>query len=125
MFELDLEAVFYKRWLYAGLMCEVAELGQYVTEDAQRTAVSTTWIVDRDAVEGEHYDLRNLIKVWTMTNEQDAALVQRNQRGVNSVGYVPGPHSAVMEAGVNKFMNWYCERLARHLDGDQAAREAA
>ena len=39
--------------------------------DPQRTMVSTTWLVDRDAVLGEHYDLENLIRVWKTTNEED------------------------------------------------------
>ena len=93
--------------------------------DPQRTMVSTTWLVDRDAVEGEHYELENLIRVWQTTNAEDGALVARNQLGVNSVGYVPGPYSRALEAGVIKFVDWYCEQMTRHLGGARVARIAA
>lgn len=86
--------------------------------DTQRTLVSTNWLVNREAVEGRDYDVRNLIKVWDVTNQQDAALVKRNQLGVNSVGYQPGPYSPALEAGVIKFIEWYCQRMARHLGGE-------
>ncbi len=90
-----------------------------------RTAVNTTWLVARDAEEGRDYDLDNLTKVWKITNEEDGALVARNQLGVNSAGYVPGPYSPALEAGVIKFVNWYCEQIERHLAGPRLARIAA
>ncbi len=93
--------------------------------DTGRTLVTTNWLVDREAVEGRDYDVENLIKVWDGTNRQDAALVRRNQLGVNSVGYRPGPYSPSLEAGVIKFVEWYCERMTRHLAGDAAAPAAA
>lgn len=98
---------------------------QMLPIDPQRTMVSTTWLVDRDAKEGEHYDLQKLIEVWTLTNAQDGDLVQRNQLGVNSFGYQPGPYSPALEAGVIKFVEWYCQQMARHLGGARAARIAA
>ncbi len=93
--------------------------------DTQRTLVTTTWLVDRDAVEGRDYDKANLIRVWDETNRQDAALVRRNQLGVNSVGYVPGPYSPALEAGVIKFVEWYCERVMHRLEGERAGAEPA
>ena len=79
------------------------------------TEVSTKWLVDRDAVEGQDYELDRLREIWSVTNDEDAALVARNQAGVNSPAYQPGPYSAELEGGVNKFVEWYCGRLARHL----------
>ena len=78
---------------------------------------TTKWLVDADAVEGRDYDLEQLLKVWTITNDQDKALVERNQAGVRSGGYRPGPYSPSLEAGVLKFVDWYCEKLDHHLDG--------
>ena len=112
------------RWVHYPTVFNHA-LGDYAVTvqmlplDPQRTMVSTTWLVDRDAREGEHYDLENLLKVWTVTNAQDGALVRRNQLGVNSVGYGPGPYSPALEAGVIKFVEWYCEQMARHLGGSR------
>jgi len=114
------------RWVHYPTVFNHA-LGDYAVTvqmlplDPLRTMVSTTWLVDRDAREGEHYELDNLIKVWTVTNAQDAALVARNQLGVNSVGYQPGPYSPALEAGVIKFVEWYCDQMARHVGGDRLA----
>ena len=79
--------------------------------------MSAYWVVDKDAVAGRDYDLANLIKVWDETNEQDRALIERNQRGVNSAGYRPGPYSQESEIGVIKFVDWYCATMGKFLSG--------
>lgn len=76
-----------------------------------KTRVVAKWLVHRDAIEGVDYDLDRLTHVWTQTNMQDRDLAENNQRGVNSVGYVPGPYSPEAESYVNDFINWYCNRL--------------
>ncbi|MGH7212869.1 MAG: RHO alpha subunit C-terminal catalytic domain-containing protein, partial [Acetobacteraceae bacterium] len=112
------------RWVHYPTVYNHA-LGDYAVTvrmlpiDTQRTLVSTNWLVHREAVEGRDYDVQNLIKVWDVTNQQDAALVRRNQLGVNSVGYQPGPYSPALEAGIIKFIEWYCEQVARHLGGQR------
>ena len=113
------------RWVhyptvYNHALGDYAVMVRMLPIDTQRTLVSTTWLVDRDAVEGRDYDRANLTKVWDVTNQQDAALVKRNQLGVNSAGYQPGPYSPTLEAGVIKFVEWYCERMASHLGEDAA-----
>jgi phenylpropionate dioxygenase-like ring-hydroxylating dioxygenase large terminal subunit len=82
----------------------------------EETLVTTKWLVDAEAVEGRDYDLDTLLKVWTVTNDQDKALVERNQIGVRSSGYRPGPYSPSLEAGVVKFVDWYCKKMSDHLD---------
>jgi phenylpropionate dioxygenase-like ring-hydroxylating dioxygenase large terminal subunit len=86
----------------------------------EETLVTTKWLVDAEAVEGRDYDLDTLTKVWNVTNDQDKALVERNQIGVRSRGYRPGPYSPSLEAGVLKFVDWYCERMTGHLDRAEA-----
>ncbi|WP_020667694.1 aromatic ring-hydroxylating oxygenase subunit alpha [Amycolatopsis nigrescens] len=81
---------------------------------AGRTLLRTTWLVHPDAEEGVDYDLGALTKVWTATNEQDADLVARAQRGVASPAYAPGPY-APTEYQVEAFCNWYLTRLREHL----------
>ncbi len=87
----------------------------------QETLVTTKWLVHKDAVEGVDYDPDNLRKVWDATNQQDRLLAERNQEGVNSIAYEPGPYSPTFEFGVINFINWYidvvlansgCERTA-------------
>ncbi|QWF78943.1 aromatic ring-hydroxylating oxygenase subunit alpha [Amycolatopsis sp. CA-230715] len=83
-----------------------------IAED--RTLVRTTWLVHPDAEEGVDYDLGTLTKVWTATNEQDAELVSRAQRGITSPAYAPGPY-APSEYQVDAFCTWYLARLREHV----------
>lgn len=90
----------------------------------QQTLVTTKFLVAEDAVEGEDYDLAHLTHVWNVTNDEDRRLVERNQLGVNSAGYRPGPYSPALEAGIIKFADWYCARMRDYL-GVSAASERA
>lgn len=76
----------------------------------------TTWLVPGEAVEGMDYDLTTLTEVWLTTNGQDAALVERTQRGVTSPAYRPGPYAPVEEEGVIQFIDWYCRLLSTRLE---------
>ncbi|HMK96367.1 MAG TPA: SRPBCC family protein, partial [Acidimicrobiales bacterium] len=77
----------------------------------ERTEIVVTWLVDEAAVEGPDYDVEKLVTVWGRTSEQDWALCERNQRGIRSSAYVPGPLSSRHEANVAAFHNWYLEKL--------------
>ena len=79
--------------------------------DAEHTLVRSTWLVHKDAVEGLDYDINRLSEVWRATNKQDSNLVERTQRGVKSDQYEPGPYSPYTEELVEKFTNWYIQRL--------------
>jgi Rieske 2Fe-2S family protein len=81
----------------------------------QETLVTAKWYVHKDAVEGVDYHIENLVALWLTTNRQDIELVENNQRGVNSVGYVPGPYSEEAEALVGRFTDWYCNEAKRAL----------
>ena len=84
------------------------------------TEVTTTWLVHKDAVEGVDYDFQRLTEVWTHTNDEDRAIVEENQRGVNSPAYEPGPYSAQHEVGVIQFVDWYASTLQERLTGRRA-----
>jgi Rieske 2Fe-2S family protein len=73
----------------------------------QETLVTTKWYVHKDAVEGVDYHKENLVSLWLTTNLQDIELVENNQLGVNSVGYVPGPYCEEAESLVMRFTDWY------------------
>jgi Rieske 2Fe-2S family protein len=79
------------------------------------TTVTGTWIVHEDAVEGVDYDLARLAEVWTATNDQDRALSENNQRGVESCAYTPGPYSQTSEQLVLRFTDWYCDAAGKYL----------
>ena len=62
------------------------------------------------------YDPERLRKVWDATNDRDRILGEENPRGINSVGYQPGPYSETYEFGVINFIDWYCETVMKNLD---------
>jgi Rieske 2Fe-2S family protein len=81
----------------------------------EETHVVGKWYVHKDAVEGVDYDVPALMEIWDKTNLQDRDLVENNQRGVNGLGYQPGPYSPDGEHYVLRFVDWYCERMRAHL----------
>ncbi|ART62804.1 aromatic ring-hydroxylating oxygenase subunit alpha [Kushneria marisflavi] len=91
----------------------------------QQTMVTTKWLVHKDAVEGEDYDVERLRHVWDATNDQDRQLAEENQRGINSKAYQPGPYSETYEFGVIDFVNWYGERMLTHLGHEAPALHLA
>jgi Rieske 2Fe-2S family protein len=90
------------------------------------TRVLCKWLVHRDAVEGSDYEVDRLTELWTRTNLQDRDLVEMNQRGVNALGFIPGPYNVEREAYVLRFTDWYCDAARAHLArlGGGAARRA-
>lgn len=78
---------------------------------AGKTLLRTTWCVHADAIEGVDYTAENLTAVWRATNEQDRRLVEESQIGIASGAYQPGPYSPATEGLVEKFCNWYLQRL--------------
>ncbi len=81
----------------------------------QETRVVSKWLVPKDAQEGVDYHLNELTQVWTQTNLQDRALAENNQRGVNGLGYRPGPYASGAEELVIRFNNWYRATAAEAL----------
>jgi glycine betaine catabolism A len=89
---------------------------------ATETALTTKWLVHKDAVEGVDYDLNELIHVWTETNHQDRRIVEENARGIHSPAYEPGPYSTIHENGVIQFVDWYLRTIEPRLAGGERAR---
>ena len=83
--------------------------------DAERSLLRTKWLVHKDAVEGVDYTIENLTGVWDATNDQDSELVGYCQTGARSPAYEPGPYSPHTEMLVDKFCNWYVNRMSEHL----------
>ena len=103
---------------------DYAFLFQALPTGPQETVVTAKWIVHKDAVEGVDYDLARLTEVWNSTNNEDRWLAENNQRGVNSIAYVPGPYSEITEARVLRFADWYCA-AARAFIAEQRMQQPA
>jgi Rieske 2Fe-2S family protein len=73
----------------------------------QETRVVSKWLVPRQAREGVDYALDELTELWSKTNLQDRDLAENNQRGINGLGYRPGPYATEAEELVIRFNDWY------------------
>ena len=88
---------------------------RFLPQDVQKTDCEVVWLVDENAEEGRDYDLERLIWLWRVTTDADKAIVDRNQEGVNSRFYEPGPYSE-MERFLNQYIEWYLDRLRSQKD---------
>lgn len=87
----------------------------------EETIVLAKWLVHKDAVEGVDYTVDDLVNVWNETNLQDRDLVETNQRGVNSLGYQPGPYSEISESLAIRFVDWYAAQVKAQIAAQLAS----
>ncbi|TPJ18902.1 aromatic ring-hydroxylating dioxygenase subunit alpha [Mesorhizobium sp. B2-7-3] len=92
---------------------------------ATETAVTTKWLVHKDAVEGVDYDIERLTHVWVMTNDQDRQVVENNSAGILSPAYRPGTYSEAVEGGVMQFVEWYSSFITPRLQSRSKPRLAS
>lgn len=93
--------------------CDHAVSTRLLPSGPQLTQIRVTWLVHQDALEGKSYQLEKLLPFWQLTSEQDWEICERQQRGVNSSAYAPGPYSPFKEYNVESFVKWYLKMLAR------------
>lgn len=105
--------------MFGHIHADYAVVVQMLPKSATETIVTCKWLIHRDAVEGRDYDPERLVSVWRATNDQDRQLVERNQRGVNSIGYRPGPYAEASEHGVWTFVEWYARLMGDRLPAAQ------
>ena len=78
----------------------------FVPRDADHSDIVCTWFVHGEAREGSDYDLERLTWLWSVTTEQDKAIIEANSSGVRSPSYQPGPAS-LLETDLAGFREWY------------------
>jgi len=96
-------------WLHAS--CDHAVVTRMLPAGPRRTMMKSYWLVHRDAREGADYQLDRLLPFWHLTNEQDWEICKWQQRGVESIGYEPGPLSQRKEYNVDAFIRWYLKAM--------------
>jgi Rieske 2Fe-2S family protein len=96
-------------WCHAS--ADHAVLTRLLPNGPGQTKVTVQWLVDARAEEGRDYTLERLLPFWQLTSEQDWSLCERNQRGVSSPAFVPGPYSPSREYNVIAFVDWYLGRM--------------
>ena len=102
--------------------CDHVVLYRFTPRGLHLTDCEITWLVNENAVEGKDYDLANLIWLWDVTTIADKAIIERNQAGVDSRYYVPGPLSPSMEPFTQQFLNWYVAAMQRITGGGLPGR---
>jgi Rieske 2Fe-2S family protein len=93
--------------------CDHAVSTRLLPAGPRKTAITVWWLVDEKAVEGRDYELTKLMPFWQLTSEQDWEICERQQRGVGSSAYEPGPYSTYKEYNVDSFVRWYLTKLLR------------
>jgi Rieske 2Fe-2S family protein len=75
------------------------------------TRMEVIWLVAGAAREGVDYDPARLAWLWDVTSLADKTIIERNQAGVKSRAYEPGPFS-LMEPGARQYVERYVGELA-------------
>ena len=84
---------------------------RFVPVDHQTSIQEIIWLVHEEAEEGRDYDLEHLCWLWDVTTKADKHIIEKNQEGVNSRYYQPGP-LAEMEFYTQRFLDYYIARLS-------------
>lgn len=99
---------------FALLYCDHVVIYRFTPLSIDTADCDITWLVRGDAEEGRDYDREKLTWLWDVTTHADKTIIERNQQGVNSRYYVPGPLSE-WEDYTWKFLAWYTD-LMQTLD---------
>jgi Rieske 2Fe-2S family protein len=75
------------------------------------TDMEVIWLVDASARAGRDYDEAALAWLWDVTSLADKTIIERNQQGVSSRAYEPGPFS-LMEPGTRQYVDRYAAEFA-------------
>lgn len=91
---------------------------RFIPVDRSNSIQEIIWLVRDDAEEGRDYDTKRLTWLWDVTTVADKLIIEKNQDGVNSRYYEPGP-LAEMEIYTQRFIDDYLARLSGSLSNDQ------
>jgi phenylpropionate dioxygenase-like ring-hydroxylating dioxygenase large terminal subunit len=84
---------------------------RFIPREPLRTEMEVIWLVDGAAEEGRDYDPEALVWLWEVTTLADKTIIERNQAGVRSRAYEPGPFS-LMEPGTRQYVERYVAEFA-------------
>lgn len=102
--------------------CDHVVLYRFAPRGHFLTDCEITWLVNGSAVEGKDYNRADLIWLWDVTTIADKSIIERNQAGVASRFYEPGPLSPSMEPFTQQFLLWYVAAMQRITGGGLPGR---
>ena len=85
---------------------------RFIPKGPEACEMELIWLVNGEAQEGHDYDLERLTWLWTVTTDEDKAIIEHTSRGVRSHYFVPGP-IAPMEQNELRYINWYLDEISR------------
>jgi Rieske 2Fe-2S family protein len=103
--------------------CDHVVLYRFTPRGLHSTDCEVTWLVNESAVEGKDYDRAELTWLWDVTTLADKQIIERNQAGVDSRFYEPGPLSP-MEIYTQQFLQWYVATMREAASGALPPRQA-
>jgi phenylpropionate dioxygenase-like ring-hydroxylating dioxygenase large terminal subunit len=84
---------------------------RFIPRGVLETEMEVIWLVADGAEAGRDYDAERLAWLWDVTSRADKRIIERNQAGVASRAYEPGPFS-LMEPGTQAYVERYVRELA-------------
>ena len=94
-------------------------LYRFIPRGVKETQMEVIWLTAADAEPGRDYDAEALTWLWDVTSQADKKIIERNQQGVDSRAYEPGPFS-LMEPGTQAYVARYQTEWARIVAADAA-----
>lgn len=95
---------------FALAYCDHIVLYRFTPRALHASDCEVTWLVNETAQEGKDYSVADLTWLWDVTTLADKGIIERNQLGVDSRFYEPGPLSQ-MEDFTRRFVEWYVETI--------------
>ena len=87
-------------------------LYRFTPRSVNLTDAELIWFVRADADLEKDVDIERMIWLWNVTTQADKDIIERNQKGVQSRFYKPGPY-APMEIYTINFIKWYLNSLLK------------
>jgi Rieske 2Fe-2S family protein len=97
---------------------------RFIPRGPAQTEMEVIWLVAGGAEAGRDYDPAALTWLWDVTSLADKRIIERNQAGVASRAYEPGPFS-LMEPGTAQYVARYAGELARLVGAETVAEGEA
>jgi phenylpropionate dioxygenase-like ring-hydroxylating dioxygenase large terminal subunit len=95
---------------YLLIYCDHAVIYRFTPRGVNLTDAEVIWLVRKGAEELVNYDLDHLKWLWSVTTQADKDIIERNQLGVLSRFYEPGPYTE-MEEYTQDFVEWYLQAI--------------
>lgn len=87
-------------------------LYRFIPRSLTSTDMEVVWFVKGDAEEGKDYSKEAVSWLWHHTTLEDEYIIKRNNEGVNSRFFEPGPYQPEFEEQCIDFVGWYLKVLS-------------